>query len=639
MGFMNIAGGFAEGFGKSFSSAFDTSRQLEARKKEKEKDFENDKTLLGLKEAAETARELGKNENKQRGYIALGEQYAQSIGRPGLAKEFASMIMAANGDDTGVKSIIEKNDFSGPGVASEINTRSAGSAPSGPSSSNDITSAPLPAVGEPTNNRPKLSDEADPGWKPQTSLPDQTQGAFGYPPTAASSGTAPITPQASRPAGMQMGGYIMTPKAPDYNKTLDAARNKLIEAQRTGVGLDEARADLQRFGNVNQILNPRVGQTAVDVQRQLVEALRNNDQEGAAQARQILNQSVQAELDAKRLSAGPQPVVTVDPATNKSKLVMGTPQQTQDGIVFTDSNGQILDGARLRTEDEVKEITRIKQKYANNVEVRNQNIAVQGATGTVRSIQRLSQMIDQDPGVLSNRVAPIAQLVEGAFDEVRTAGRLLGVEVESNDNGAISTQSLDSLQKKLDSVDINAVEDIAQRKSLFEAEKMILAYRAGRAEGQSGPSFTKDDYNKITESIFTDSNKPDVVKQAMYNYGNGIIKTVDDMGKLISRDPDMKDFEDLYGYSPTREVVPTVAQLVSDTGDEQDQQTYNMIMSQGGKLLKNTEHGDPQARQQNAQPTSVINPKAADYLKAHPELRDQFDAKFGKGAAASVLGQ
>jgi hypothetical protein len=36
---------------------------------------------------------------------------------------------------------------------------------------------------------------------------------------------------------------------------------------------------------------------------------------------------------------------------------------------------------------------------------------------------------------------------------------------------------------------------------------------------------------------------------------------------------------------------------------------------------------------------AAVPPAATEYLKSHPELRDQFEAKYGAGSAASVLGK
>lgn len=47
----------------------------------------------------------------------------------------------------------------------------------------------------------------------------------------------------------------------------------------------------------------------------------------------------------------------------------------------------------------------------------------------------------------------------------------------------------------------------------------------------------------------------------------------------------------------------------------------------------------PQAPGGGQPPPSPPSPDAINYLKSHPELRDQFDTKYGAGSAATVLGQ
>jgi len=159
----------------------------------------------------------------------------------------------------------------------------------------------------------------------------------------------------------------------------------------------------------------------------------------------------------------------------------------------------------------------------------------------------------------------ITSTVRGTESVLTVAGNLLGkssLQGTNSDTGepvsyitedqfleAMKAQGRD--QSFLDAIVSQDVQNLADDTARFEATMIILAFRSGRIEGQSGNAMSNKDFERLTQMLETqgsvqafEQNLRDYMRSKVQNYDDRVVAT-------LNTNPNFAGFKNDYGFYPT----------------------------------------------------------------------------------------
>lgn len=323
---------------------------------------------------------------------------------------------------------------------------------------------------------------------------------------------------------------------------------------------------------------------------QLNEAQQSGDPARIAQAEARVNQLLQAETarGSARNSGEIRQFVKVE--NGKPTFTSGYIQQTAQGPVMTDAQGQPLEGFRPVMEDERKAGDEALKVI--NTRITNYNNSLQDVGSALVLADDLVGLVQQSPEVLT-RVAGGVQTIMSAVREVKSASSIVQQLMASNQNGVVTRDEFEnSLNRsgvlpngmtadELSGFDISSVSNLAERKALFDAKVFLLAFRSGALEGQSGQAMSDKDYQRLLKIVYASSN-PETFQQQLNDYMRQGISTLErtERGMNSSKDGLIGRFQQQYGYNPVAAVVSPVKDYLSS--DPRALAAYERVMATRG---------------------------------------------------------
>ena len=254
--------------------------------------------------------------------------------------------------------------------------------------------------------------------------------------------------------------------------------------------------------------------------------------------------------------------------------------------VYTMPDGSPAVGAQPMSDEFIKRWDSIKAE--NMTGLNTTTDALLAMSEGLRNAQNVIDIAAQNGDVL-NFGGDVAQTVTGF---VRGGGSAVGVlsslfkdqspdyrVTENQFNQALRDQGLltegqsyaESVVNGLVSGD---VQELAKATSNFEGQMILLAFRMGALEGQSGNAMSNKDFDRLMSIISTSNGSVDTFRQKLHTYMGEKIKGYDDRAQLLNERLD--SFEETFSVTMS-DMAPTSRQFVEKRDDAELTTTYQFF--------------------------------------------------------------
>lgn len=353
---------------------------------------------------------------------------------------------------------------------------------------------------------------------------------------------------------------------------------------------------------------------------------RNDPRMAAMYASQIDSHARAERLKSKSETEG------MDMAGNKwfyvvnNGVAVGTPGRIEEDAngnqIVTDLQGNeiIADSIRPAT----KELDEKVQKFFDDIggseqykEYGKQQLAYAETLGTTG---RMSFLVNQYPE-LANTSGSLAKSASNLSENVKGVVQIINTQFSGEPDGPLDAEKLsqlDDVEDRIDGLLEQGVTEIADAKALFDSLKEITTYKvlATLEEGK----FSDTDVERIQKAL-QPADRPETILKNL-NQINSILgnKVKGQYVQLSKNNTAAQAFEFSNGFLPPISIVDT-EQYLSELDDPYALEAYQKSRD------PNSMYTPRGGQQQSMRPS--INSGAVDYLKANPDLRDAFDAKYG----------
>lgn len=219
----------------------------------------------------------------------------------------------------------------------------------------------------------------------------------------------------------------------------------------------------------------------------------------------------------------------------------------------------------------------------NSILIKDAYAANEGLAQGLRNASNVLDIATTNPLVLTSG-ADAAQVVTRG---VRGAGSLFDVAQsllagKSGDytvtieqmEAALNGTGLSLTDDFVNGLVTSDVQDLASQTTLFEAQVLLLAFRMGSLEGQSGAAMSNKDFDRLMSIVDTSNGSIETFTSKLHEYMNEKIVGYDD--KVFNVNSQLNDFKNTFGYEVADLVVP-FDQFVAGRNEAQLTQAYELF--------------------------------------------------------------
>jgi hypothetical protein len=309
---------------------------------------------------------------------------------------------------------------------------------------------------------------------------------------------------------------------------------------------------------------------------------------------------------------------------------------------MVDDTGQPLEGEGWRRLGEAEERELNSIATTLRTDIRNYNTAQEATLSSLRLGGQIVELVSQNPRALTSTAGVLKQIVSlGREANTLTSivedivGQRRGendytdlnqIQAELRSRGALgegeTLQSLaDTPIQEVLSLGSSA-EGLARARSILESKILLMGFRAGALEGQSGQALSNRDFDRLMIIIRTSTDGP-TFQRGMSEYLQDRVDGLGDRYRNLSPEnvAELRLFQNLYGYNPL-EGTGLVVSPESIRNNPPDARVAVGLSIIDGTYQPNT----------RASQTTVPVSEAIDMLRANPNLRNFFIQTYGEDA-------
>jgi hypothetical protein len=280
----------------------------------------------------------------------------------------------------------------------------------------------------------------------------------------------------------------------------------------------------------------------------------------------IIGMSIQENV--KQNGGKPVSLVKIGEDGTAEFVTSATPQFTGDGkTTYIDGYGSSVgEGYRLVTKDEDEAREKVVNAISTRRKAYDANFVV--ATGAVRLYGELADMVLENDAVLFG-TSGTAKTASNVLKEIKNGLSIIGSVFDANKNADLPEEiTPDMVERRLQqqgilqqgqtleqaaSIDTftlgDSVEDLAKKKAAFDAKLILMAFRAGGLEGQTGMAMSNKDFERLKDVVNASKDGKTFVTE-LGKYVQGRIDTLKDDASLLQNDAGRVGFQNRYGYDP-----------------------------------------------------------------------------------------
>lgn len=267
----------------------------------------------------------------------------------------------------------------------------------------------------------------------------------------------------------------------------------------------------------------------------------------------------------------PTPVLLSDGNGNHK---IGLPIINDAGEVsYTNSDGG-FSSVRPIQPDELDNKTDVITKLSVPINTYDKNLVKLRRSMTLMT--EIDAIVASRPEVLTNIVGVASTLREFAT-EVEQGTKILsmaGFSEKLIQDGVLKEgEQLESFAKR--SFSDPELSNVLDQKRLFEAKTLLMGYRIGSLEGQSSTAMSNRDF-QIFMTIIQPGNDGPTFRKNLSDYFSGAITSLADEKSVIENSPMVRDFTNVYGYSPMmgEDIVTPFDEIIQNTGSDAEKEMY-----------------------------------------------------------------